>query len=227
MLLQLTRPIVFLDFETTGLDIKNDRIVELAFVRLLPDGRRESLVRPVNPGIALSKGATKVTGIHSADACGLFGDGGKKPAQPLRKLGAELVAFLGDADLGGFNQIHYDIPLWLEECKRHGIAFDMKGRRQVDVKVLFNACETTWDRFLMGPRNLGAAVRHYCGRELEGAHSAEADTQATIDVLLAQLQRHTQLPKDVQGLHDFCARNTDRNRDEEPAGAQRAGGASA
>lgn len=227
MLLQLKRPIVFLDFETTGLDVKNDRIVELAFVRLLPDGSRESLVRPVNPGIALSKGATKVTGIHSADACGLFGDGGKKPAQPLRKLGPELVAFLGDADLGGFNQIAYDIPLWLEECKRHGIAFDMKGRRQVDVKVLFNACETTWDRFLMGPRNLSAAVRHYCGRELEGAHSAEADTQATIDVLLAQLHRHPQLPKDVQGLHDFCSKNTDRNRDDEPAGAPRAGGASA
>jgi DNA polymerase-3 subunit epsilon len=79
----------------------------------------------------------------------------------------------------------------------------------------------------MGPRNLSAAVRHYCGRELEGAHSAEADTQATIDVLLAQLHRHPQLPKDVQGLHDFCSKNTDRNRDDEPAGAKGAGGASA
>ena len=225
MSLSLSRPLVFLDFETTGLDIHNDRIVELAFVRLLPDGRREVLARPVNPGIALSKGATKVTGIHSADACGLFGDGGKKPAQPLRKLGPELLEFLGDSDLAGFNQIAYDVPLWLNECKRHGIAFDMKGRRQVDVKVLFNVCETTWDRFLMGPRNLSAAVRHYCGRELEGAHSAEADTQATIDVLLAQLLRHPQLPRDVKGLADFCERNSEKNRDEEPA--QKAGGATA
>lgn len=234
MLLQLKRPIVFLDFETTGLDIKNDRIIQLAFVRLLPDGTRESLFKQVNPGeiawradaAKRTAGSKRVTGIDVRDAGGLFG-GGREPAQPLRKLGPELVAFLGDADLGGFNQIAYDIPLWLEECKRHGIAFDMKGRRQVDVKVLFNACETTWDRFLMGPRNLSAAVRHYCGRELEGAHSAEADTQATIDVLLAQLHRHPQLPKDVQGLHDFCSKNTDRNRDDEPAGASRAGGASA
>lgn len=216
MTLNLQRPLVFLDFETTGLDIANDRIVELAFVRLLPDGRRESLVKPVNPGIMMSKGATRVTGIHTNDACGLFGDNGKKPAQPLRKLGQELVAFLGDSDLAGFNQMAYDVPLWLAECKRHGITFDMKGRRQIDAKVIFNVCETTWDRFLMGPRNLGAAVRHYCGRELENAHSAEADTQATIDVLLAQLQRHNQLPRDVQGLADFCSRNSEKNREEEP-----------
>lgn len=218
MILKLTRPLVFLDFESTGLDTATDRIVELAFVRLLPDGTRESLVRPVNPGVAaMSKGATKVTGIHTNDACGLFGDGGKKPAQPLRKLGPELLEFLADSDLAGFNQIAYDIPLWLAECRRHGIEFEPRGRRQIDVKVLFNVCEKTWDRFLMGPRNLGAAVRHYCGRELDGAHSAEADTHATVDVLLAQLQRHTELPRDVQGLHDFCERNNDRNRDEEPA----------
>jgi DNA polymerase-3 subunit epsilon len=217
MILELTRPLVFLDFESTGLDTANDRIVELAFVRLSPDGTRESLVRPVNPGAAaMSKGATKVTGIHTSDACGLFGDNGRKPAQPLRKLGDELLAFLGDSDLAGFNQIAYDVPLWLAECRRHGIPFELKGRRQVDVKVLFNACEKTWDRFLMGPRNLSAAVRHYCGRELEGAHSAEADTQATVDVLLAQLRRHPELPRDVQGLHDFCERNSERNRDEEP-----------
>lgn len=227
MLLHLTRPLVFLDFETTGLDIQSDRIVELAFVRLSPDGNREVLARPVNPGVALSKGATKVTGIHSADACGLFGDGGKKPAQPLRKLAAELLAFLGDSDLAGFNQINYDVPLWLAECKRHGIPFELKGRRLVDAKVIFNVCETSWDRFLMGPRNLSAAVRHYCGRELEGAHSAEADTLATIDVLLAQLRRHPQLPKDVQGLHDFCNRNSEKNRDDEPAGAGKAGTTSA
>ena len=220
MILTLTRPLVFLDFESTGLDVATDRIVELAFVKLMPDGRRESLVRQVNPGIvAMSKGATKVTGIHSADACGLFGDGGTRPAQPLRKLGGELLSFLADHDIAGFNQIGYDVPLWLAECKRHGIAFDLKGRHLVDVKVLFNVCETTWDRFLMGPRNLSAAVRHYCGRELADAHSAEADTNATIDVLLAQLQRHPSLPRDVKGLADFCERNRDKNRDEPVASA--------
>jgi len=212
MLLELKRPLVFLDFEATGLDTGTDRIVELAFVRLLPDGTRQSLVRPVNPGLAaMSKGATRVTGIHTNDACGLFGDNGKKPAQPLRKLGPELLELLGDSDLAGFNQIAFDIPLWLAECKRHGISFEMKGRRQVDVKVLFNVCEKGWDRFLMGPRNLSAAVRHYCGREHEGAHSAEADTQATVDVLLAQLKRHPELPRDVVGLDDFCSRNSGRD----------------
>lgn len=227
MLLELKRPLVFLDFESTGLDTANDRIVELAFVRLLPDGRREALVRPVNPGLAaMSKGATRVTGIHTNDACGLFGDNGKKPAQPLRKLGPELIEFLGDSDIAGFNQIAYDIPLWLAECQRHGIAFDTKGRRQVDVKVLFNVCEKGWDRFLMGPRNLSAAVRHYCGREHDGAHSAEADTQATVDVLLAQLGRHPELPRDVAGLHDFCARNADRERDDD-AGRDKRDAASA
>ncbi len=220
MILSLTRPLVFLDFESTGLDVHTDRIIELAFVKLMPDGRRDSLVRQVNPGIVgMSKGATKVTGIHSADACGLFGDGGTKPAQPLRKLGAELLAFLADHDIAGFNQIGYDVPLWLAECKRHGIAFELHGRHLVDVKVLFNVCETTWDRFLMGPRNLSAAVRHYCGRELADAHSAEADTNATIDVLLAQLQRHPSLPRDVKGLADFCERNRDKNRDEPAASA--------
>lgn len=219
MLLQLTRPLVFLDFETTGLDTRTDRIVELAFVRLSPDGNRETLVQRINPGIDVSKAATKVTGIHTLDACGLFW------GPPLKKVGQRLVDFLGDADLAGFNQIAYDVPLWLAECRRHAIPFELNGRHQVDAKVIFNACETTWDRFLMGPRNLTAAVRHYCGRELPDAHSAEADTLATVDVLLAQLQRHPQLPKDVKGLADFCARNSDKNRDEEPVA--KAGGAGA
>ena len=224
MILKLTRPLVFLDFETTGLDTQNDRIVELAFVRLLPDGSREVLARPVNPGVtAMSKGATKVTGIHTSDVCGLFGDGGRKPAQPLRKLGPELLEFLGDSDIAGFNQVGYDMPLWLAECKRHSIPFELGGRQQVDVKILFDTLETGWDRFLMGPRNLSAAVRHYCGRELEGAHGAEADTQATVDVLLALLQRYPDLPRDVPGLARFCLEHQ-RDRDEEAA---QAGGAKA
>lgn len=217
MILKLTRPLVFLDFETTGLDIKNDRIVELAFVRLQPDGSREVLTRMVNPGLtAMSKGATKVTGIHTNDVCGLFGDGGKKPAQPLRKLGQELLDFLADSDIAGFNQIGYDIPLWLEECRRHAIPFELGDRHQVDVKIIFNTLETGWDRFLMGPRNLTAAVRHYCGRELKGAHGAEADTQATVDVLLAQLTRYPDLARDVPGLSRFCQDHMhDRDREQE------------
>lgn len=211
MLLRLVRPLVFLDFETTGLDTQKDRIVELAFLKLAPDGSRQSLVERVNPGIQVSKQAAKVTGIHTHDACGLFW------GPPLRKIGDRLTAFLDGCDLAGFNQIRFDVPLWLAECARHGIEFDVRGRHQVDVKVLFNAKETGWDRFLMGPRNLAAAVRHYCGRELEDAHSAEADCLATAEVLLAQLERHPDLPRDVPGLHEFCARHVEPEREEDRA----------
>ncbi len=141
MNLHLKRPLVFLDFETTGLDTQKDRIVELAFVRLLPDGSRESLVQRINPGIEVSKAATKVTGIHTLDACGLFW------GPPLKKVGQKLVDF----------------------------------------------------------------------------HSAEADTQATVDVLLAQLQRHKELPRTVPELAAWCAKNSERNREEESASAGGAG----
>jgi DNA polymerase-3 subunit epsilon len=211
MILRLLRPLVFLDFETTGLDTQKDRIVELAFVKLQPDGTRTTLVQRINPGVDISKAATKVTGIHSQDAMGLFW------GPPLKKVGQKLVEFLDDCDLAGFNQLSFDMPLWLAECRRHNIAFDHKGRQQVDVRVIFNAKEPGWDRFLMGPRNLSAAVRHYCGRELEGAHGAEADCLATVDVLLAQLQRHSDLPRDVPGLHEFCARN--QKDEDQPANA--------
>ena len=152
MILQLERPLVFLDFETTGLDVKNDRILELAFIRLLPDGTREEFVQRINPGIEVSKTAAKVTGIHSNDAMGLFW------GPPLKKVGDKLLEFLGDSDIAGFNQINYDMPLWRNECKRHDIPYREGHRAQVDVKVIFNVCEKTWDRFLMGPRNLSAAA---------------------------------------------------------------------
>jgi len=218
MILRLSRPLVFLDFETTGLDLEVDRIVELAFVKMQPDGSRSALVQRINPGIDVSKKATKVTGIHTMDATGLFW------GPPLRKVGQKLTEFVEGCDLAGFNQIAFDVPLWLAECRRHGIQFALGDRKQVDVRILFHTKETSWDRFLMGPRNLSAAVRHYCGRELENAHSAEADSNATADVLLALLERHADLPRDVDGLHAFCMRHGAEARDEDAAGA-RSGGA--
>ncbi len=200
MELQLGKPLVFLDLETTGLDIATDRIVEIGLVRLNPDGRREQLVERVDPGIDIPEQAAKVHGIRTEEVRGLFG----KPK--LGRILDRLVAFIGDADLGGFNSIGFDLPLWQQECRRHGGEFDLGTRRLVDAKIVFNAKETTWDRFLMGPRNLTAAVRHYCGRDLDGAHSAGADANATIDVLLAQLRRYPDLPRDPAGLHEFCMR---------------------
>lgn len=198
MILRLSRPLVFMDFETTGLDPEQDRIVELGFVKLHPDGSREALVERVDPGRDIPEQATRVHGIRTDEVRGLFG----KP--PLGRIGSRLLEFLQDCDLGGFNSIAYDGPLWEAECRRHKLTFDPRGRHHVDAKVIFNVKETGWDRFLMGPRNLSAAVRHYCGRDLPGKHSADADCAATVDVLLAQLQRYPDLPRDVAGLAAFC-----------------------
>jgi DNA polymerase-3 subunit epsilon len=198
MILELEKPIVFFDLETTGLDVVNDRIVEVGLVKLHPDGTRESLVQRVDPGIDIPESATKVHGIHNDEVRGLFG----RPRLP--RVGKQILAFLGDADLAGFNCLEFDLPLWQTECRRHSLDYRHGERRVVDVKLIFNARETGWDRFLMGPRNLSAAVRHYCGRDLPGAHSADADAAATIDVMMAQLKRHPDLPRRVGELHVFC-----------------------
>lgn len=198
MILKLERPMVFFDLETTGLDIQNDRIIEVGLVRLDPDGKRETMCERVDPGIDIPESSTKVHGIHNDEVRGLFG----KPRLP--KVAVKLVEFIGDADIAGFNSIAYDLPLWNAEMERYDIPFESRNRYLIDAKLIFNAMEPGWDRFLMGPRNLSAAVRHYCGKELVGAHAADADAEATIDVLLAQLERHSDLPRDAKGLHEYC-----------------------
>ena len=198
MLLSLTRPLIFFDLETTGLDTDNDRIVEIGLVKLMPNGERIKMVERMDPGIDIPAGAAAIHGIRTEDVRGLFG----KPR--LIKFADAILEFIGDCDIGGFNTIAYDVPLWLSECRRHEIRFSMDDRYQVDAKIIFNVKETGWDRFLMGPRNLSAAVRHYCGRDLDGAHSAEHDAEGTLDVLLSQLERFPDLPRDVPGLHRFC-----------------------
>ncbi len=200
MVLRLDRALVFLDLETTGLDIEKDRIVEIGLVRLETDGTRKQLVERVDPGIDIPDQATKVHGIRTEEVRGLFG----RPK--LAKVAPRLLAFMADADLAGFNSMNFDLPLFARECVRHQIDFSCADRRQVDAKIIFNVKETSWDRFLMGPRNLTAALRHYCGRELEGAHSAAADADASVDVLLAQLARYPDLPREMAGLHEFCVR---------------------
>ena len=199
MMLQLQRPLVFVDLETTGLDAEKDRIVELGMVRLHPDGRRERLVERVDPGMDIPENASRVHGIHTDEVRGLFG----KPK--LAKLGSRLLDFVCDADLAGFNSHVFDVPLLAQECRRHQIPLLEAPRLQIDVKLVFHNKETSWDRFLMGPRDLSAAVRFYLGREHERAHKADADAEATADVLLAQLQRYPDLPRVVRGLHDYCA----------------------
>ncbi len=199
MIFELRRPLVFLDLETTGLDTETDRIVEIGLVKVHPDGRRENLCERVNPERDIPEAAARVHGIRTEDVCGLFG----KPR--LKERIHDLVAFVGDCDFAGFNSIAFDTPLWIKECARCSVTFPMEGRHQIDVRNIFRVKETTWDRFLMGKRTLAAAVRHFCGRDLPGAHAADVDAGATLDVLLAQLERYPDLPRDVPGLHDFCA----------------------
>src|SRR5262245_42067004 len=153
---QLERPLVFLDLETTGLEVTKDRIIEIGLVKLHPDGRVETLVERVDPGIDIPETAARVHGIRNEDVKGLFG----KPRLPKRL--DKLLAFLGDADIAGFNSIHFDVPLLAQECVRHKATFSTAGRRLVDAKVIFHSKETTWDRYIMGPRDLSAAVRFYC-----------------------------------------------------------------
>ncbi|MEO0480911.1 MAG: 3'-5' exonuclease [Planctomycetota bacterium] len=227
MRLQLTRPLVCLDLETTGLDTSSDRIVEFGAVKLWPDGRRESIEKRCDPGIDVPEQATKIHGIRNDDVRGLFGE------PPLSKLGPEFCEFLGDADLTGFNigadlggEISgYDLPLWLAEVERHQLPFTMEGRKVVDARLIFVAKEPAWDRFVQGPRNLNNAVLHYLGRnqadafsqrdsgdgqdlglslEEQNRHSAVKDADATLDVLIAQLGRYDDVPTTVDQLASFC-----------------------
>ena len=131
MILKLSRPLIFFDLETTGLDVLTDRIVEIGMVKLMPDGERLRMVERMDPGIDIPDGAAKVHGIHTEDVRGLFG----KPR--LDKFGAAILEFVG-----GFNSIVYDIPLFEEECRRHGIAFSMENRHHIDAKIIFHMKET-------------------------------------------------------------------------------------
>lgn len=188
-LLQLDKPLVFFDLETTGITVGHDRIVEVSLVRLQPDHSRKILTRRVNPGIPIPPAASAVHGIYDADVAN----------EPLfEAVAAEIAVFIGNSDLAGYNSNRFDVPMLVDEFLRVGYDFTMKGRRLVDVQNIFHKMEQ---------RTLVAAYRFYCGKELEGAHGAEADTLATLEVLLAQLEKYPELRPDVSFLRDFSSMN--------------------
>ncbi|GAA4452324.1 3'-5' exonuclease [Rurimicrobium arvi] len=189
MKLTLKRPIVFFDLETTGTDTAKDRIVELAFVKISPDGRREKYVKRINPQMPIPAESTAIHGITDADVA-------NEPA--FRQIAHELHHWMQGCDFGGYNALRFDLPLLAEEFLRCGIDVDFTERAMVDVQQIF---------FKMEQRTLSAALAFYCGRSLDHAHSAEADIDATIDVLAAQLERYEQLPHEVKALHDFSGSN--------------------
>jgi len=187
-LLPLDRPLVVFDTETTGTNPRSDRIVEIACVKIFPDGRKETWVRRVNPGVPIPPGSTAIHGIRDEDV-------GQLPR--FREIAAELAAFLEGCDLGGYNITGFDLPALRTEFLRAGIPFEISDRRLVDAQRIFFARE---------PRHLTAAARFYCQAAHEGAHGALADAEMTLQVLVGELQRYQDLPRSVAELHElFCA----------------------
>jgi DNA polymerase-3 subunit epsilon len=196
MELKLRRPIVFLDLETTGVDPAKDRIVEVSLVKVQPDGSEEVKTRRINPGMPIPPESTQVHGITDDDV---------KDEPRFEQIAKSLAAYIEGCDLAGYNSNKFDIPVLAEEFLRAGVDVDLKKRKFVDVQTIFHKMEQ---------RTLVAAYRFYCDRELEGAHSAEADTLATYEVLKAQLDRYPDLENDVE----FLARFTEQNRCADYAG---------
>jgi DNA polymerase III subunit epsilon len=187
-LLPLERPLVVFDTETTGTNSRSDRIVEIACLKIHPDGRREEWVRRFHPGIPIPPASTSIHGIGDADVAG---------APRFRDVAAELAAFFDGCDLAGYNIAGFDLPVLRAEFLRAGVAFEVSERRLVDAQRIFFARE---------PRHLSAAARFYCQAEHDGAHGALADAEMTLRVLAGQLARYAELPRSVAELHDlFCA----------------------
>ncbi len=183
--LTLKRPIIFFDLETTGTDPAKDRIVELAFVKMMPDGKRDKLTKRINPGIPIPPEVTLIHGISDEDV---------KDCPTFKQVAHALYDWMRGCDLGGYNSSKFDLPLLAEELLRAGVNVDFTERNMIDVQQIF---------FKMEARTLSAAYHFYCNKALENAHSAEADINATIEVLEAQLERYTDIGSDVPALHQF------------------------
>jgi DNA polymerase-3 subunit epsilon len=197
MRLHLTRPLVFFDLETTGLNIGTDRIVELSYYKVFPDGTAEGRtyrVKPVKMNLQgqeeqmhIPDEAAAVHGIHDEDVAN---------SPTFKEIAPELAKVLEGADLAGYNSTHFDVPLLAEEFMRTGLNIDLKKKHLIDAFTIFQRHE---------PRNLTAAYKFYCGKNLEDAHSANADTMATYEVLAAQTERYADLPDTVEKLAESLA----------------------
>jgi DNA polymerase-3 subunit epsilon len=182
-MLQLTRPIAFIDLETTGVNLSTDRIVEIAIVKLMTDGTRLVKRKLLNPQIPIPQSSSDIHGIT---------DEMVKDAPTFKQAGNEIKQFLEGCDLGGYNSNRFDIPILMEEFLRAGMEeVDLSEQRMIDVQHIF---------YQMEPRTLTAAYKYYCDKELENAHSAEVDIKATIEVLEAQVTRYPKLGNTVDSI---------------------------
>ena len=188
MELKLNRPLCFFDLETTGVNISKDRIVEISILKVFPNGNKESKTWLVNPEMPIPPETTAVHGIDDA----------KVANEPIfKELAPKINDMIKGCDLGGFNSNRFDIPLLAEELLRAGFDFDMKNTVAVDVQTIYHKMEK---------RTLSAAYKFYCDKILEDAHSAEAYTLATYEVLKAQLDKYSELENDIKFLADFSSR---------------------
>ncbi len=185
MKLNLSRPIIIFDLETTGLTIGKDHIVELCYIRIEPNGNERAETLRFNPGMPISKEASEVNGITDKDV---------KDCPTFAEKAPELAKVFEGCDLAGYNSNRFDVPMLVEEFALCGIDIHVMEKKLVDVQNIFHKMEQ---------RTLVAAYRFYCGKELENAHSALADTRATLEVLEAQLDRYPELKNDVPFLADF------------------------
>jgi len=187
--LYLRRPIAFIDLETTGINVSSDRIVEISVLKINPNGTEEWMISRINPEMPIPPKSTAIHGITDEDVA---------DSPKFREIAKNLAAFLEGTDLAGFNAIKFDIPVLAEEFLRVNIDFNFLKRKYIDVQVIFHRKEQ---------RTLSAAYKFYCEKELENAHSSKADTQATYEVLKAQLDRYSDLENDVEKLADFSSYN--------------------
>ena len=187
MKLNLKNSIVFFDLETTGINIVSDRIVEISYLKVYPNGDEESKTRRINPEIPIPPQATEVHGISDEDV---------KDAPTFKSIAKSLATQIEGCDLAGYNSNRFDIPLLAEEFLRAGVDIDLMKRKFVDVQTIFHKKEQ---------RTLSAAYKFYCNLELEDAHTAEADTKATYEILQAQLDRYSDLQNDIQFLSEYSA----------------------
>ena len=186
-MLKLHKPICFFDLETTGINVGKDRIVEISILKVFPNGNKESKTLRVNPGIPISREATAVHGISNEDVV-------NEPN--FREIAPQIWEMLKDSDIAGYNSNRFDVPLLAEEFLRNDFDFDLDKHRLVDVQVIF---------FKKEPRDLSSALKFYCDKTLENAHSAAADVEATYEIFKAQVERYDDLENDIKFLSEYSS----------------------
>ena len=187
--INLNRPLIFVDFETTGLDVEIDRIVEFTTLKVYPDGGNEIKSEMLNPGVSIPLTATRIHGISDEDI---------KDKPKFGEYAKSLYEFFSGCDIAGYNVKRFDVPLMINEFKRMGIDFDIGLHDILDSMVIFHTMEP-----LERPRDLSAAYKKYCGKELIGAHSSKVDVEATMEILDAQIKYYPQLPDNIKGINKF------------------------